>query len=183
MSVIVTALLFAGRPNPSWTLPEAEAVAVLREISLNPGVIHPEGHYPWCLHYNGLRIDIGSELLASEFGLPAQFMIHTGFTRFETKAQEIAKRLVDLMFSGKVMWDSTIEGQTADKVLQGIILEGIAEARPKVHLGRPVVSQPASAMEQERSSSPRCSPAKKATAFSISLSIIRNTGTTIRPCN
>jgi hypothetical protein len=136
MTITVTAQLFSGRSNPSWTLKEGEALAALREISLNPGIIVPFNRARGRLGYCGLLIDIDSEELATETGLPSEFLIHTGETRYEAKAQEIAGRLVDLMLSHRVSWDSMVPGLGPDAVLQSIIRDEVTQAAPRIAVGR-----------------------------------------------
>ena len=136
----VKALLFSGRPNPEWTISGEEARVVLQEIADTPGMIALRANYPWCLNYQGLELDILSDAAAAEYGLPPSFIIHSGRTRFEGKAQEVASRLVALMFSHRISWDSWIDDLGPDETLQEILQAEVGAAKPKGPPSTPVFS-------------------------------------------
>lgn len=137
----VKALLFAGRPNPEWTISLDESREVLRAIADNREMIASRANYPWCVAYNGLEISLLSDTLATEFDLPPTFIIQAGKSRSEAKAQEIADRLVSHMLSGAPRWDSWIEGLGPNHDLQELVWQEVRAARPRVMPTTPTISR------------------------------------------
>ena len=135
MSITITAQIFSGRPNPLWALGDDEAAALIQELAANPGVIVPTDKAEGRLGYSGLRVDLRSETLATEAGLPSQFLIHNGSTRFEAKGQEIAARLVEGIFKDRFAWDSMVPGIGPDEALKAILLGEVAGAESSAMLG------------------------------------------------
>jgi hypothetical protein len=66
MTLRVTPRLFSGRVNPTWTLDDAAAVDVLRELHLRSRRRRRRGSSAVRLGFSGLQIDVGSDLLAAE---------------------------------------------------------------------------------------------------------------------
>jgi len=151
MTLRVTPRLFSGRVNPTWTLDDAAAVDVLRELHLSPGVVDGVGAPPCRLGFSGLQIDVGSDLLAAETGLPSTFFIGTGRTSHESRAQEIAARLVETMpqhRSGETLLDGA-----SDEGLRSLLLEEIAEVST-LQSGSPLTTVTEQELSVELSQSP-----------------------------
>jgi hypothetical protein len=90
----VTVNVFSGRANPTWTLDEAEAQPVLKDIALHRGILsnHEAGFDG--LGFRGIDIELLHDHHADGLGLPATFRIAHGASGFEAKAIEIADQLV-----------------------------------------------------------------------------------------
>lgn len=90
----ITIDIFSGRPNPSWILEESEARQILKEIANHRGVVSSIDAGYQGLGYRGMVIEALTDDLSMRYELPATFEIANGASLYESKAQEIAERLI-----------------------------------------------------------------------------------------
>lgn len=95
----ITLDIFSGRPNPSWILTESEAQEVLRDITRNRGVVTNVDSGYQGLGYRGIILESLTDYVENQYGLPPVFEIANGASLQESKAHEIAERLISRMHS------------------------------------------------------------------------------------
>jgi len=90
----ITLDMFSGRENPVGYLDGQDEREVLRELSLNRGVLAPiESGYQG-LGFRGVIIEPTDDAVGRRYGIPAVAKLAGGATLLEAKAQEIAERLI-----------------------------------------------------------------------------------------
>jgi hypothetical protein len=87
----VTVDIFSGRPNPEWIVPFDEARRLLHNISETPEVIEHADPVTLGLGYRGLKIDLVSDDLNREMGLPASFRLLARTERDELIVNQILR--------------------------------------------------------------------------------------------
>lgn len=119
----VTLDIFSGRPNPSWSLDPTEAEAILKEIAHHRGVVTAVDSGYQGLGYRGIILETLADDIPTRYGLPPIFEIANGASLYESKALEIAERLIrgmpnaDLRARGSdqaVDFDETLQRQLLD---------------------------------------------------------------------
>jgi hypothetical protein len=137
----VTGDVFSGRPNPTWLVDAQEAEAVLRELALNrDSWVAQELGAEAGLGYRGLIIELQSDTLSEEFGLPPSFRINTGQASAEQKGQEIAERLIRGMLDQTSITEASTDGD-----VQQFLLDNIAT--PAVRVGPGTAADPEPELE------------------------------------
>jgi hypothetical protein len=90
----VTVDLYAGKPNPNWTVPASLARGLLREAGMNRNAVALPGAVPPRLGYRSLLLDILDPILCRENGLPSRFALaFPGAPNF-SKGMELAEKLL-----------------------------------------------------------------------------------------
>ncbi len=130
--VRVTIDMFSGRPNPTWTLDEARAREVLRDIQSRPETIAPLDAYPAILGYRGIIVeeDEGGRG-RSELGrtLPAAFRLGSGRAQDNGRSFEIAERLVSEMRDAAPAHGARDDGPGYEQMdLRGLVLRTLSES-------------------------------------------------------
>jgi hypothetical protein len=95
--LLVTLDIFSGRPNPSWILDEQEAREVLRDITINQGVVAEANSGYDGLGYRGIQLELLDDEAVEQFHLPSVFKVANGASLYESKGLEIAERLITRM--------------------------------------------------------------------------------------
>lgn len=121
----ITANVFSGRPDPEWIITdEQEARAMLKEIAKNRGVVSQSVSAEAGLGFRGLVIEPLSDELAKDFELPASMYMAAGASATNTKANEIAERLISSMSSAEMSPEAvSLEegGLPLGEMLQGFL--------------------------------------------------------------
>ncbi|MBD1843926.1 hypothetical protein H6F89_11050 [Cyanobacteria bacterium FACHB-63] len=107
----VTLDIFSGRPNPSWILDDEEAKEILKQVSNNRGIIATADSGYQGLGYRGIELELLSDEATETYNVPALFKIANGASLYESKALEIAERLI----SG--MSNTTLRASGSDSVV------------------------------------------------------------------
>jgi|SRR5215211_7827527 len=124
--LIVTGDIFSGRDNPTWLVEGQEAQAVLRELALNrEALMAQELGAEAGLGYRGLIIDLQSDTLTEEYGLPESFRINTGLAPAEQKGQEIAERLISRMLDQPSVNETSLDSSVQQALLENITTPAI----------------------------------------------------------
>jgi hypothetical protein len=98
----ITADIFSGRSNPTWVVAdEAEARATLSELVKNRGLLADTSPSAAGLGFRGFWIDVLSDELTQDFGLGPSIYLAAGPQAVNTRANELAERLVALMSRGE----------------------------------------------------------------------------------
>jgi hypothetical protein len=97
MLLQVTADIFSGRENPSWTLGEFQASEVLRKLAQQREAIAGLETGWQDLGYRGLVLSILDDSSAARYDLPVDFRLAGGGSHNESAALEIAEGLVAQM--------------------------------------------------------------------------------------
>lgn len=95
----VTADLFSGRPNPSWVVMGDEVKAALRSLSQAPGAVAALESGFQGLGNRGLIVELLSDHLETDFGVPTIFRLAGGGSQNESQARDVAERLITAMTS------------------------------------------------------------------------------------
>ncbi len=90
----VTVDVFSGRDNPSWLLDESEAAGIVKEVALNRAVLDGAERGFSGLGFRGVELEFQADNDADDHGLPHSFRIAHGASSHESKALEIADKLV-----------------------------------------------------------------------------------------
>jgi hypothetical protein len=90
----VTADIFSGRQNPQWIVSGTEAEAALRSLSQHTSAATTLDSGFQGLGSRGLVVEMLSDELASEYGLPPVFRLAGGGSQEESYARETAERLI-----------------------------------------------------------------------------------------
>jgi hypothetical protein len=99
----VTLDIFSGRPNPSWILEENEAQEILQEIANNKGIVTETTSGYQGLGYRGIVLETLTDEVIERYSLPSNFRIANGASLYESKALEIAERLISRMSDATLM--------------------------------------------------------------------------------
>jgi len=118
----VTLDIFSGRPNPSWILTETEAREVFQDIAKNRGVVAKVDSGYQGLGYRGIILESLTDHVGSQYGLPSVFEIANGASLHESKAHEIAERLISRMHSANITARGGVEPMDFDENLQRQLL-------------------------------------------------------------
>ncbi len=123
----VTADVFSGRPNPSWTVTnEKEVRAVLKEIARNRELITDAAPTDAGLGFRGVMVAPLSDDLAQDFEVPASTYIALGAGGSAASGVDIAERLISLIPSAAQSADAGAEAMALDESLQSFLMEQIA---------------------------------------------------------
>src|SRR5947199_7968010 len=114
----VTADVFSGRENPQWLLEGNDAQAVLKELALNRGAVAELDSGFQGLGLRGLIIEPLSDDVTQEYALPTAFRIASGASLYESKALEIAERLIQGMIKATPLAVGPDDPQKPNKALQ-----------------------------------------------------------------
>lgn len=120
----ITADIFSGRPAPEWIITdEAEARTTLKEIAKNRSIVAQVASAEAGLGFRGFNIELLSDELTQDFGLPASMYLATGANATSSKANEIAERLIGLMSSAESSPDTSAFGEELplDEMLQNFL--------------------------------------------------------------
>jgi hypothetical protein len=102
----ITADLFSGRPNPTWTAEADEARELLRQISQNQAVTGGLNEGFQGLGYRGLIVEVLSDNIAGQYNLPATFRLaHNS----QAKGLEIAERIFSSMQRTQALDDNLLQ--------------------------------------------------------------------------
>lgn len=107
----VTLDVFSGRPNPSWILDDEEAKEVLKEISNNRGIVDETDSGYQGLGYRGISLELLTDEAVEMYNVPSLFKIANGASLYESKALEVAARLISSMSS------ATLRASGSDSVV------------------------------------------------------------------
>lgn len=92
----ITVDIFSGRPNPTWTVANEEALPLLKDIAHQRDLLaRPDEARP-VLGFRGVVFALDKELV-QQTGLPPSFRLAAGLTDREEDALALARRAVDLM--------------------------------------------------------------------------------------
>lgn len=96
----ITADLFSGRPNPTWTAEADEARELLRQISQNRAATGRLEEGFQGLGYRGLIVEVLSDTIADQYDLPATFRLaHNS----QARGLEIAERIFSSMQNAQAL--------------------------------------------------------------------------------
>jgi len=96
----VTLDAFSGRENPSVFVDGQEARDILQELSLNNGILTPVDSGYQGLGFRGVIIAPTDDTVGQRYGVPPICKIAGGASANESKAQEIAERLIKKVLAG-----------------------------------------------------------------------------------
>jgi hypothetical protein len=103
----ITADIFSGRPNPEWIITnDQEARAMLKEIAKNRSVLAQAAPTTVGLGFRGLSVEPLSDELTKDYDLPTTMYVAPGSGISNTKATEIAERLISSMSSAEISPES-----------------------------------------------------------------------------
>ena len=131
----ITADMFSGRPNPTWTVEAEEAKTLMQEIAQNRSAVGAVDQGYQGLGYRGLIVDALSDNVADKYDLPSSFRIgHSG----NAKGLEIAEKIVRSMQQARVL-DSDLHSLLLRELQQVGSREEVSEPDQSV---RPPAGQP-----------------------------------------
>lgn len=118
----ITADIFSGRSNPTWVVAdEAEARATLNELVKNRRLLADTAPASAGLGFRGLWIDVLSDELTQDFGLGPGVYLAAGPQAANTRANELAERLVALMSRGEPAPDAAEDALPLETSLQNFL--------------------------------------------------------------
>lgn len=126
----VTADVFSGRPNPTWTITDEQKVrAVLREIAQNHGMLSDGAPADAGLGFRGVLVESLSDETglseSHEVGTPSSIYIPVGAGR--SGGADIAQRLVSLIPRAQKPPDAAVD-LTLDQALQEFLQNQIVQS-------------------------------------------------------
>ena len=131
----ITADMFSGRPNPTWTVEAEEAKTLMQEIAQNRSAVAAVDQGYQGLGYRGLIVDAMSDNVTDKYYLPSSFRIgHIG----NAKGLEIAEKIVRSMQQARVL-DSDLHSLLLRELQQVGSREEVSEPDQSV---RPPAGQP-----------------------------------------
>lgn len=137
----VTADVFSGRPNPTWTVDDSEAESVLRQIARSRQMLAAAADPETLgLGYRGLVVELVSDHLVETFDLPPSFRLNTGQGPAEGPAQEIAERLISGMSEARYLQGEPLSA-AAQKALRAQVTAPARHPAPAIGAGRPALDE------------------------------------------
>ncbi|MFN8493783.1 MAG: hypothetical protein U0350_39640 [Caldilineaceae bacterium] len=117
----ITADVFSGRPNPTWTVTdEKEAKAILKELAQNPTLI-ADTPVEAGLGFRGVLVEPISDHLVEDLGLSSSLYVPLNAGGFGAKGAEIAERLISLIPQASPSPQAGANALALDEALQGFL--------------------------------------------------------------
>lgn len=126
----ITADVFSGRPNPTWTVTdEREARAILNELAQNPTLLTNTPPAEAGLGFRGVIVEPISDHLGEDYGLASSLYVPLNAGGFGTKGAEIAERLINLIPQASPSLQAAENAPALDEALQSFLTTQILVSR------------------------------------------------------
>lgn len=125
---------FSGRTNPTWLMPAAPAIPILRKIASDLQFVLSANEIPPLLGYRGLSLQLMSDELRLRFNLPEWFHLIPGANNLARHAESVMELLWLATRLGAILTEGDFSGivQLVTRLLGDLSPPGGTAAPPAV---------------------------------------------------